>query len=101
MEYIELTFLNVLSEIEKRPLGNPKITLKRIVPHPSNLRGHITEREITYSWPGKNREEAWRFGILDSGSWLLPAYEADVSDGQAQRALERSWQRYTMPCRRV
>lgn len=60
-EYIEHTFLDILSEIEKRPFGEPSITLKRIVTNGTSLSPEIKEREVTYRWPGKNKGEAWRF----------------------------------------
>lgn len=65
-KFIQNAFLAILSEIEKRPVGNPKITLRRIVGEPSNQNRHITEREATYCWPGKNRDEGWRFGIIET-----------------------------------
>ena len=71
LAFIESTFLNILSDIQKRPAGDPKITLKRIVHDPTNLNLSIREREVTYRWPGKNREEAWRFGtaIVANQTW--------------------------------
>jgi hypothetical protein len=61
--FIEATLISILSEIEKRPAGNPKISLKRIACDRLDPGCQITEREVTYCWPGKNRNEAWRFGI--------------------------------------
>jgi hypothetical protein len=91
--YIEQTLLRILTEIEKRPSGHPKVVLRRIVRDRSTSQ-HVTEREITYCWPGRNREEAWRFGnaALDFFKrWCV------LSDTPVQRALGRSWRRYTMP----
>lgn len=62
LAFIESTFLDILSEIEKRPAGDPKIRLRRIVRDPIDLNPTIRVREVTYRWPGKTREEAWRFG---------------------------------------
>jgi hypothetical protein len=61
--FIEATLISILSEIEKRPAGNPKISLKRIACDRLDPGCQITEREVTYCWPGNNRNEAWRFGI--------------------------------------
>jgi hypothetical protein len=74
--HIEVMFLAILCEIQKRPSGNPKITLRRIVPDRLNLSQQFKQREVTYRWPGRNREEAWRFGTcylthLDEGSRIL------------------------------
>ncbi|KAF7507604.1 hypothetical protein GJ744_010274 [Endocarpon pusillum] len=74
LDYIETTFLDILSEIEKRPCGRPKITLKRIVGDDPHQCHQVTEREVTYSWPGKNREEAWRFACV--GKILAEIHEA-------------------------
>ena len=61
-DHIQVIFLSIIYEIQKRPAGNPHITIRRIIPDRSNLSQQVREREVTYRWPGKNREEAWRFG---------------------------------------
>ena len=58
IEYIEATFLAILEEIQKRPVGHPLITLKRIVRSQSQ---QPNQRQVTYGWPGRTRDEAWRF----------------------------------------
>ena len=71
VEYIESTFRIILSEIQKRPFGHPHITLRRI----TALDAHedidslttsfdIRHRTVTYGFPGKTKEEAWRFTCL-------------------------------------
>lgn len=63
--YIEKTFNNIISSIQIRPSGRPSIILKRITV--INSRGpdegwHVDGREMKISFPGKNRDETWRFG---------------------------------------
>jgi len=68
--YIERTFNDILDEIQVRPCGKPVITLQRIStvkPYYDDadsvlVRWHIEDREVSYSFPGKNKAEAWRFG---------------------------------------
>lgn len=60
IDYIEQTFSSIVDEIQKRPFGYPKITLQRIVRSQSQ---QVKEKEITYSWPGKNVDEAHRFSM--------------------------------------
>lgn len=70
IEYIESTFDHIIHEIQVRPHGKPVITLRRITainPYYDHsdymrLKWHIEDRPMTYSFPGKNKEEAWRFG---------------------------------------
>jgi hypothetical protein len=93
--YIEETLLSILIEIEKRPSGHPKVVLRRIVRDRSTSQ-QVTEREITYCWPGRNREEAWRFG---NAALDFFKRRCVLSDTPVQRASGRSWRRYTMPCK--
>lgn len=70
LTYIETTFNKILHEIQIRPCGKPVIVLRRIVSvrpyHDANdfnrLKWHIQDREVSYSFPAKTRDEAWRFG---------------------------------------
>ena len=69
IDYIESTFNKVLEDIQIRPCGRPSIVLRRITgvrpPLSSNpLSGEleVTDKEMTISFPGKNKDEAWRFG---------------------------------------
>jgi hypothetical protein len=65
LDYIEDTLSSIVKEIQIRPCGKPSITLRRIGRLSSDpSQTQITERDITYSFPGKNKEEAWRFGNL-------------------------------------
>lgn len=69
LAYIENTFSKILTEIQKRPCGHPIIVLRRI----TALRAHrsedqvgmdweIKDHEVTYGFPGRTKDEAWRFG---------------------------------------
>ena len=71
VEYIEGTFSTILSEIQKEPFGHPCFTLRRI----TALDAHedidslttsfeIKHRTVTYYFPGKTKDEAWRFTCL-------------------------------------
>jgi len=68
--YIERTFNDILNEISVRPRSKPVITLQRIStikPYYDDtdsmpVKWHIEDREVSYSFPGKNKDEAWRFG---------------------------------------
>jgi hypothetical protein len=70
LDYIEETFDNILGEVKTRPCGKPVIILRRIVsvrPYydevdPGILKWHIQDREVKYFYPGKTKDEAWRFG---------------------------------------
>jgi hypothetical protein len=69
LSYIEATFNAILSEIS-RPTGDGTaiISLSRIVsatPYYDDrgcLRWHIASRQVNYHFPGKIKDEAWRFG---------------------------------------
>lgn len=70
LDFIESCFNGILQQIKVRPYGKPVIALKRIVAvKPSydetdstRLKWNIQDREVRYSFPGKNKDEAWRFG---------------------------------------
>ena len=70
LDYIQRTFNDILDEIKVRPCGKPVITLKRITavkPYYDDsdsirLKWRIEDREVSYSFPGKTKDEAWRFG---------------------------------------
>ena len=68
VNYIEGTFIKITEDIQIRPCGRPSIVLKRITDVKSreesdnSLEGfEIADREIKISFPGKNKDEAWRF----------------------------------------
>lgn len=67
LSYIDGTIRNIYDQLQTKPYGKPSITLKRIAklkPQQSEdgeLRWEIESREVTYSFPGKNKDEAWRF----------------------------------------
>src|SRR4051794_19616269 len=70
LTYIENTLDRVLQAIQLRPHGQPSITLKRIKdvkvsisPITRQVERQVVDRNITYSFPGKNNDEAWRFGM--------------------------------------
>ena len=67
--YIETTLCCVLQDIQLRPDGRPSITLKRIRdvkawvnPLTLQVERQIVDREVTYRFPGRNKDEARRFG---------------------------------------
>ncbi len=72
LSYIETTFNAVLYEINQ-PLsdGKPVITLRRIISAKpyyddddfAQLKWNIESREVRYHLPGKNQDEAWKFGM--------------------------------------
>ena len=72
LDYIETTFNGILHEI-KHPSGEgkPVIRLNRVVsvkPYYDDedfarLKWHIASRQVEYRFPGKNKDEAWRFGV--------------------------------------
>ncbi|KIV86723.1 hypothetical protein PV11_02318 [Exophiala sideris] len=86
LAYIEGTFNNILREIQIRPCGRPVIILRRIASvrpyHDGNdfnrLKWHIEDREVTYSFPAKTKDEAWRFAC--AGQILAAIYSA-IKDG--------------------
>lgn len=69
LSYIESTLNQVITQIQIRPPGTPQIVLHRIVsldhsydPVFGSILWHIKSCKVTYEWPGKTRQEAWRFG---------------------------------------
>ena len=69
LTYVEITLGRVLQAIQLRPHGHPSITLKRVKdvkvsvnPITQQVERQVVDRDITYSFPGKNNDEAWRFG---------------------------------------
>ena len=71
VEYIESTFSTILSEIQKQPFGHPQITLRRIMALDAHedidsliTSFEIKHRTVTYGFPGKTKDEAWRFTCL-------------------------------------
>ena len=67
LDYIERTTGSIEDELRLRPPGKPSITLTRITGLKLDSDGHgwiAQEHEVTYSFPGKTKEEAWRFGKM-------------------------------------
>ena len=71
LAFIESTLSRVVRDIQFRPSGRPSIALRRITdvkisvnPTTQEVKREIVDREVTYSFPGKNKDEAWRFGGL-------------------------------------
>jgi meiotic recombination protein SPO11 len=69
LAYIETTLGHTIQAIQVRPHGRPSVTLKRIRdvktavnPFTQQVERQIVDREVTYRFPGKNKDEAWRFG---------------------------------------
>ncbi|KAL2825898.1 Spo11/DNA topoisomerase VI subunit A [Aspergillus cavernicola] len=85
-QYIEETLKSVASQILSE--GQPAITLKRrvkrsnctFIVNPSNgsLESTEAEKNITYTWPGKDGYEAWRF---DVALRILSAIHKAVNSG--------------------
>jgi meiotic recombination protein SPO11 len=69
-DYIDNTLAAALAELDS-PDGNPAVTLKRrykngsffINPDNGALETSEMETQISYTWPGRDRHEAWRFGM--------------------------------------
>jgi hypothetical protein len=65
--YIDSTVQSICDELQVKPYGKPSITLKRITKlkprqhDEGNVEWEIESREVTYCFPGKTRDEAWRF----------------------------------------
>jgi meiotic recombination protein SPO11 len=71
LDYIEATFNAILHEIRQSSAdGKPVVTLKRIVSVKpyfddddfAQLKWHVKACEVKYHFPGRNKDEAWRFG---------------------------------------
>ena len=77
LTYIDATIQNIYRELHIRPCGKPSITLRRITKlkarqqEDAGVCWEIESRKATYSFPGKTKDEAWRFGKLISGSLAL------------------------------
>ena len=70
LHFIETTVEDIEEQLQLRPPGKPSITLKRITglkPYDDpGIGGAVwvaRDHDVTYSCPGKTREEAWRFGM--------------------------------------
>lgn len=67
-EYVDSTLAALLDELSS-PDGHPTITLKRrsrksgyyISPSNGALKAKETDKYISYTWPGKDAHEVWRF----------------------------------------
>ena len=71
LHFIEDTVQDIEEQLALRPAGKPSITLNRITglrPHDDAQNGEgawvAREHQVTYSFPGKTKEEAWRFGTM-------------------------------------
>lgn len=69
LHFVEGTVQHIEEQLRLRPPGKPSITLTRITglkPHNNSGTGEIVwvaqDHEVTYYFPGKTKEEAWRFG---------------------------------------
>ena len=69
LQFIEATVTGIEEQLHLRPPGKPSITLKRITglkPHDDLENGEAVwvarHHNATYSFPGRTKEEAWRFG---------------------------------------
>lgn len=70
LHYLESTFNQIIHDIQDHPCKKAAIVLRRITsisPYHDQedsmrLKWHINDTEVVYTFPGKNRDEAWRFG---------------------------------------
>lgn len=69
LAYIETSLGRIIQAIQVRPHGRPSISLKRVRdvkisvnPGSGQVERQIVDREVTYCFPGKNKDEAWHFG---------------------------------------
>lgn len=67
--YIEKVFEKIIHEAQRRPNGNPSISINRIIALKSKydketlrLEWEIEHKEDRYRFPGKSQDEAWKFG---------------------------------------
>ena len=77
LAFIETTLSGIVGDIQVRPYGRPSIYLKRITnvqvdvdPVTQTARQQISDKDLIYSFPGRNKDEAWRFGASRS-TWKL------------------------------
>lgn len=76
LSFIEQTTDAIEEQLALHPPGQPSITLKRVTClKPQNEDGELQwkakDHEVVYSFPGKTKEEAWRFGKKLSCSGVL------------------------------
>ncbi|KEF51453.1 uncharacterized protein A1O9_12370 [Exophiala aquamarina CBS 119918] len=72
LDYIESTFNKIIQDIQGDPCKKAVIVLRRITsvrPYHDHedymrLKWHIEDSEVVYAFPGKNRDDAWRFACL-------------------------------------
>jgi len=75
LSFVEEFLGHIVHEIRLRPLGRPSISLRHVVgvkiyvnPATNAVQREIVARQVTYTFPGKNKGEAWRFGVSDVSS---------------------------------
>jgi hypothetical protein len=69
LSFIEKTITGIEEQLALNPPGRPSVKLKRITGlKPQNEDGELQwkakDHEVVYSFPGKTKEEAWRFGRI-------------------------------------
>ncbi|KAK5056747.1 hypothetical protein LTR84_012279 [Exophiala bonariae] len=72
LTYIEATFNQIIQDIQSDECQKVAIVLRRITSitpyhdHEDSMRlkWHIQDTEVVYNFPGKNKDEAWRFACL-------------------------------------
>lgn len=87
-DYIDTTLAALLDELSS-PNGRPTITLKRrsrkslVFINPSNkaLETNETGTHISYTWPGKDAHEAWRFSMAYRFLSTVPAIRIYANNG--------------------
>lgn len=94
-DYIDNTLAAALAELDS-PDGNPAITLTRrykkgafFINHDNGaLETSETETQISYTWPGKDRHEAWRFSMTLSTLTLRLIVAILIATAVVFRVLE-------------
>jgi hypothetical protein len=70
LDYIESTFNQIIQDIQSDECEKVAIVLRRIIsmaPYHDHedsmkLKWNIQDTEVVYNFPGKNKDEAWKFG---------------------------------------
>jgi hypothetical protein len=70
INYIENTFKQINHDIQIRPCGHPSIRLRHITSVKARSLDDgwdVVDREMNICFPGKGKEEGWRFGWFNNG----------------------------------
>lgn len=70
LDFIANTVQQIEKQLKLRPPGSPSITLKRLTglkpqtQDGSEIQWVAKDHEVVYSFPGRTKDEAWRFGEI-------------------------------------